>query len=180
MCRCPSAFAGTTTEPAHPRIGLGNGALPGYVVPPEGAGIVTEFSFFARGADFSVAEIAALTGAEPCEGADLSRRVTGIAPVDQATATDLTFVSETKFVASLRSTEAGVVLTTERFVRHAPKASRCCACASRMTPLSRSRARFTAGRCVRRRCSAPSASRRARWCIPRRSWEKASRSIRSR
>ena len=82
---------------------------------------MTEFSFFARGADFSVAEIAALTGAEPCEGADLSRRVTGIAPVDQAGATDLTFVSETKFVESLRSTQAGVVLTTERFARHAPE-----------------------------------------------------------
>jgi UDP-3-O-[3-hydroxymyristoyl] glucosamine N-acyltransferase len=82
---------------------------------------VTEFSFFARGADLSVAEIAALTGAEPCEGADLSRRLTGIAPVDQATATDLSFVSETKFVDSLRSTQAGAVLTTERFVRHAPE-----------------------------------------------------------
>jgi UDP-3-O-[3-hydroxymyristoyl] glucosamine N-acyltransferase len=82
---------------------------------------VTEFSFFARDADFSVAEIAALTGAEPCEGADLSRRVSGIAPVDQATATDLTFVSETKFVAALRSTGAGIILTTERFARHAPE-----------------------------------------------------------
>ncbi len=81
---------------------------------------MTEFSFFARDADFSVAEIAALTGAEPCEGADLSRRVIGIAPVDKAAATDLTFVSETKFVASLQSTQAGVILTSERFVRHAP------------------------------------------------------------
>jgi UDP-3-O-[3-hydroxymyristoyl] glucosamine N-acyltransferase len=82
---------------------------------------VTEFSFFARGADFSVAEIAALTAAEPCEGADLSRRLTGIAPVDQATATDLSFVSETKFLDALRSTRAGAVLTTERFARHAPE-----------------------------------------------------------
>ncbi len=82
---------------------------------------MTEFSFFARDADFSVAEIAALTGAEPCEGADLSRRVSGIAPVDQAGAADLTFVSETKFVAALRATGAGVILTTERFARHAPE-----------------------------------------------------------
>ena len=82
---------------------------------------MTEFSFFARATDMSVAEIVALTGAEPCEGADLSRRLTGIAPADRATATDLTFVSETKFVASLRSTQAGAVLTTERFARHAPE-----------------------------------------------------------
>ena len=82
---------------------------------------MTEFSFFARATDLSVAEIVALTGAEPCEGAELSRRLTGIAPVDEAGAGDLTFVSETKFVASLRSTQAGAVLTTERFARHAPE-----------------------------------------------------------
>lgn len=82
---------------------------------------MTEFSFFARDADFSVAEIAAFTGAEPCEGADLSRRVSGIAPVDQAGRGHLTFVSETKFVAALRATGAGVILTTERFARHAPE-----------------------------------------------------------
>ena len=82
---------------------------------------MTEFSFFARAADFSVAEIAALTGAEPCEGAESSRHITGVAPVDQATATDLTFVPETKFVAALQSTKAGAVLTAERFARHAPE-----------------------------------------------------------
>ena len=81
---------------------------------------MTEFSFFARAADFSVAEIAALTGAEPCEGADLSRRLTGIAPVDQAGADDLSFVAEAKFAAALKSTRAGAVLTSERFAPHAP------------------------------------------------------------
>jgi UDP-3-O-[3-hydroxymyristoyl] glucosamine N-acyltransferase len=81
---------------------------------------VTEFIFFERAADFSVAEIASLTGAEPCQGADLSRRLTGIAPVDLAAAGDLTFVSETKFAAALASTKAGAVLTTERFARQAP------------------------------------------------------------
>jgi UDP-3-O-[3-hydroxymyristoyl] glucosamine N-acyltransferase len=84
---------------------------------------VTEFSFFARAANLSVAEIAALTGADPCEGADLSRRLTGIAPVDRAGADDLTFVAETKFAAALKSTRAGAVLTSERFVRHAPSSA---------------------------------------------------------
>jgi UDP-3-O-[3-hydroxymyristoyl] glucosamine N-acyltransferase len=82
---------------------------------------VTEFSFFACAADLSVADIVALTGAEPCEGANLSRRLTGIAPVDLAGAGDLTFVSETKFIAALASTKAGAVLTTERFTKHAPE-----------------------------------------------------------
>jgi UDP-3-O-[3-hydroxymyristoyl] glucosamine N-acyltransferase len=81
---------------------------------------VTEYSFFAHAADLSVADIAALTGAEPCEGADLSRRLTGIAPVDRAGADDLTFVAEAKFAAALKSTQAGAVLTSDRFLRHAP------------------------------------------------------------
>ena len=81
---------------------------------------MVEFSFFARTAALSVAEIVALTGAEPCEGADLARRLTGIAPVDQAGAEDLTFVAETKFADALKSTRAGAVFTTERFASYAP------------------------------------------------------------
>jgi UDP-3-O-[3-hydroxymyristoyl] glucosamine N-acyltransferase len=81
---------------------------------------VTEFSFFSRATNFTVAEIVALTGAESSEGADLSRRLTGIAPIDKADADDLSFVSETKFAASLRSTRAGAVLTTTRFAPQAP------------------------------------------------------------
>jgi UDP-3-O-[3-hydroxymyristoyl] glucosamine N-acyltransferase len=81
---------------------------------------VTKFSFFERAAGFSVAEIIALTGAEPSAGADLSRRLTGIAPADGAGADDLTFVSEAKFTATLTSTLAGAVLTTARFAQHAP------------------------------------------------------------
>jgi UDP-3-O-[3-hydroxymyristoyl] glucosamine N-acyltransferase len=80
---------------------------------------VTEFSFFSRATSFSVAEIVALTGAEPCDGADLSRRLTGVAPIDKADADDLSFVSETKFAAALQSTRAGAVLTTARFTRRA-------------------------------------------------------------
>ena len=82
---------------------------------------MTEFSFFARAADLSVAEIASLTGAEPSEGADLSRRLTGIAPVDRAGGDDLTFVAEAKFIAALKSTRAGAVLTSERFARNVPE-----------------------------------------------------------
>jgi UDP-3-O-[3-hydroxymyristoyl] glucosamine N-acyltransferase len=81
---------------------------------------VTEFSFFSGSAGLSVGEIASLTGAEPCEGADLSRRLTGIAPVDCAGANDLTFVNDAKFARALAVTEAGAVLTSERFASHAP------------------------------------------------------------
>ena len=82
---------------------------------------MTEFSFFSPSAGLSVADIVTLTGAEPCEGADLTRRLTGIAPVDRAGAGDLTFVADAKFAASLQSTKAGAVLTSERFACHAPQ-----------------------------------------------------------
>lgn len=77
--------------------------------------------FFPRAADLSVADIAALTGAEPCEGVDLARRVTNIAPIDQAGADDLSFVAENKFVPSLKATQAAVVLTNERYAALAPR-----------------------------------------------------------
>jgi UDP-3-O-[3-hydroxymyristoyl] glucosamine N-acyltransferase len=81
---------------------------------------VVETSFFANSGGLSVAEIASLTGGNPCAGADLSRRLTGIAPIDRAGGHDLTFVMDAKFAKALATTEAGAVLTTERFARQAP------------------------------------------------------------
>lgn len=81
---------------------------------------LTEFSFFSRSAGLSVAEIASLTGAEPSAGADLSRRLTGIGPVDCAGANDLTFVKDAKFAHALAATGAGAVLTSARFAGQAP------------------------------------------------------------
>jgi UDP-3-O-[3-hydroxymyristoyl] glucosamine N-acyltransferase len=68
-----------------------------------------------------VGEIASLTGAVPCEGADLSRHLTGIAPIDCAAVTDLTFVKDAKFARALAATGAGAVLTTENYARQAPE-----------------------------------------------------------
>jgi UDP-3-O-[3-hydroxymyristoyl] glucosamine N-acyltransferase len=81
---------------------------------------LTEFSFFPVTEGLSVADIAALTGARPHASADLSRRVTGIAPIDDAEPSDLAFVKDSKFARSLTTTKAGAVLTTERFAEHAP------------------------------------------------------------
>ena len=67
-----------------------------------------------------MAEIATLTGAEPYAGADLNRRISGIAPVDGAEPGDLAFVKDTKFARELAETKAGAVLTSERFARQAP------------------------------------------------------------
>jgi UDP-3-O-[3-hydroxymyristoyl] glucosamine N-acyltransferase len=81
---------------------------------------LTEFSFFPVTEGLSVAEIAALTDAKPTAGADLNRRVTGIAPIDDAEPGDLAFVKDSKFTPALAGTKAGVVLTSERFALQAP------------------------------------------------------------
>lgn len=81
---------------------------------------MTEFNFFECTTSLSIAEIASLTGAEPCEGVELSRRISNIAPIDQAGATDLAFFENAKFTEALTSTQAGAVLTTERFASQAP------------------------------------------------------------
>ncbi len=67
-----------------------------------------------------MADIAALTGAKPTAGADLNRRLTGIAPIESAELSDLAFVKDTKFARELAATKAGAVLTSERFASQAP------------------------------------------------------------
>jgi UDP-3-O-[3-hydroxymyristoyl] glucosamine N-acyltransferase len=47
--------------------------------------------FFRRGTGLTVGEIISLTGAKPRPGADLNRRISGIAALDHAGPTDLTF-----------------------------------------------------------------------------------------
>ncbi len=81
---------------------------------------MVEARFFDRLPGLTVAEIASLTGAEPRDGANLSLLITNIAPIDQAGPADLTFLDGTKFAKALASTQAGAVLTTERFERQAP------------------------------------------------------------
>jgi UDP-3-O-[3-hydroxymyristoyl] glucosamine N-acyltransferase len=82
--------------------------------------VLTEFNFFPVTAGLSVADIAALTGAKPYAGADLDRRISGIAPIDGAEPSDLTFVKDTKFARELAATKAGAVLTSERFAGQVP------------------------------------------------------------
>ncbi len=69
----------------------------------------------------TVGEIAQLTGAEPHPGADLTYRITDIAPIDLAGPNDLTFFYNPKFIAELASTRAGACLIAQRFEARAPK-----------------------------------------------------------
>jgi UDP-3-O-[3-hydroxymyristoyl] glucosamine N-acyltransferase len=106
-------------QPTLPRFDLGSSSRPA-ISSLAGVTALVEFSFFSNSSDVSVAEIAALTGGNPCAGADLSRAITGIAPIDLAGANDLTFVKDAQYAKALATTGAGVVLTTERFARQAP------------------------------------------------------------
>src|SRR6266404_4010839 len=81
---------------------------------------MTEPFFFNRGRGLSVREIAALTGAKPRPGADLDRRITGIAALDQAAPTDLAFLEKARYAPQLSVSSAGACLTTERYSGRAP------------------------------------------------------------
>jgi UDP-3-O-[3-hydroxymyristoyl] glucosamine N-acyltransferase len=81
---------------------------------------VSDNPFFAASMSLSIAEIVELTGAKPCDGTDLGRMVSDIAPIDLAGAEDLSFVADAKFAELFAVTKAGVVLTIERFAGKAP------------------------------------------------------------
>ena len=78
--------------------------------------------FFSQPSGMTVAEIVALTGAKPRDGAQLDGRMSGIAALDRARGTDVVFMDRAKFVGRLKDTHAGVCLTTERFAESAPAA----------------------------------------------------------
>src|SRR5207244_1682191 len=84
---------------------------------------MTEPFFFNRGRGLSVREIAALTGATPRPGADLDRRITGIAALDQAAPSDLAFLDKAKYASPLSASGAGACLTTEPFAGRPPVAA---------------------------------------------------------
>ena len=132
---------------------------------------VTENAFFECSKSFSVSEIATLTGAVPREGADLARRISNIAPVDRAGATDLTFVEGAAFAAALMSTKAGAVLTNDRYARRAPSGLTVLQVSKPVLRLRHDRTCVLSRRASPRpRCSARMASRRVHLFIPRRGW----------
>jgi len=81
---------------------------------------MTSGTFFKQPEGLTLRDIVALTGAAPREGANLDRRVSGIAALERARSADLTFMDSAKYLDRLASTRAGVCLTTERFADRAP------------------------------------------------------------
>jgi UDP-3-O-[3-hydroxymyristoyl] glucosamine N-acyltransferase len=81
---------------------------------------MTEPSFFRRPEGLTAGEVAALVKAVPRPGAELDRRVTGIAPLDRAAPSDLVFIDRVTSLPHLGSTAAGVCLAGPRFADQAP------------------------------------------------------------
>jgi UDP-3-O-[3-hydroxymyristoyl] glucosamine N-acyltransferase len=75
--------------------------------------------FFADPSALSLADIAALTGAELRGPAE--RLVRGTAPLDQAGADDLAFLDNPSYVADFRATRAGACLVAPKFADQAPE-----------------------------------------------------------
>jgi UDP-3-O-[3-hydroxymyristoyl] glucosamine N-acyltransferase len=82
---------------------------------------MTEAFFFQRRSGLSLREIATLAGAEPRRGAELDRRIVGIAALDRAAPGDLCFLDSAKFAGQASICEAGACLTTERLAHLLPE-----------------------------------------------------------
>jgi UDP-3-O-[3-hydroxymyristoyl] glucosamine N-acyltransferase len=81
---------------------------------------MTEAFFFKRRAGLTLREIVALAGAEPQHGAELDRRITGIAALDRAAPGDLCFLDSAKFAARASICQAGACLAPERLAHLVP------------------------------------------------------------
>jgi UDP-3-O-[3-hydroxymyristoyl] glucosamine N-acyltransferase len=81
---------------------------------------MSEPLFFKGAKPLTLADIAAITGAQPAGDAPLGRTITNIASLDCARASDLTFCDNPKYLNELAATRAGACLLAPRFHKHAP------------------------------------------------------------
>jgi UDP-3-O-[3-hydroxymyristoyl] glucosamine N-acyltransferase len=82
---------------------------------------LAKISFFREPAGLTVAEIVAMTGAEPAADAPPDRAIADIASLERARACDLTFLDGSKHLDALAATRAGACLMTGEFAAQAPK-----------------------------------------------------------
>ncbi len=81
---------------------------------------MTEPQFFKTTKSLTIAEIAALTGAEPATGVAADRAIANIAALDAAGPRDLTFLDNAKYLDDLATTRAGACLMAPRYRDRAP------------------------------------------------------------
>lgn len=78
--------------------------------------------FFTNKGPFSVAEIVALTGAVLRDGVDTSLRLADVAPLDRATATDVSFFDNQKYLDQFTNSKAGACFVRSKYAANAPAA----------------------------------------------------------
>jgi UDP-3-O-[3-hydroxymyristoyl] glucosamine N-acyltransferase len=76
--------------------------------------------FFQPATGLTVGEIVDLTGAQPRHGADLTRRITGIASLDRAAPGDIVFLDNAKYLDQISAARVGACLTAARFSDRIP------------------------------------------------------------
>ena len=81
---------------------------------------MSEPIFFRPRAPFSIAEVAALTGAEPGAGADEARTIGNVRPLDLAGPSDLSFFDHARFRDAFRTSRAGACFIRAEQAGEAP------------------------------------------------------------
>jgi UDP-3-O-[3-hydroxymyristoyl] glucosamine N-acyltransferase len=81
---------------------------------------MSEPVFFPKGQPLSLRDIAAIAGAALPEGADPDRAISGVAPLESATADDLAYMDNPKYADALAATGAKVCLVSRRFAAKVP------------------------------------------------------------
>jgi UDP-3-O-[3-hydroxymyristoyl] glucosamine N-acyltransferase len=81
---------------------------------------MTEPIFFKSTKSLTLAEVVALTGAQPSPGSPPDRLIASIAPLDRAGPRDLAFFENSKYLDDLASTHAGACLVAPRFAAKVP------------------------------------------------------------
>jgi UDP-3-O-[3-hydroxymyristoyl] glucosamine N-acyltransferase len=81
---------------------------------------MTEPQFLKQTDGLTVSEIVALTGAKAPDGGYPDRRIVGVAPIDTAGPTDLTFVDQPTYAPQLARTHAAACFVSARLVSQVP------------------------------------------------------------
>ena len=76
--------------------------------------------FFTRHGPFTLGEIAEIGGASASPGADLDRLISDVAPLEQATSDDLSFIDNPRYAAAFAASRAGACLAAPARAEDAP------------------------------------------------------------
>ena len=81
---------------------------------------MTEPRFFAAPTPVTIAEIAAITGAELAADADRNLPISGVAPLDRANRHQVSFFEGIRFERDLAATKAGACFCAARYIDLVP------------------------------------------------------------